>query len=84
VLEQVGGAALVDRPKPLAVDDLVGLAVELARAVAEMHYRGVLHRDIAPANIVISPDGAPCMVIADSGWNRQPGPSRGRLCVSSR
>src|SRR5918999_5901465 len=27
-----------------------------------MHRRGVMHRDIAPANIVISPEGAPCLV----------------------
>ena len=38
--------------KPLAVDELIGLAVELARAVAGMHRRGVMHRDITPANIV--------------------------------
>ena len=53
----VGGASAVGLPKPLAVDDLVGLAVELARAVAEMHRRGVMHRDIAPANIVVSGEG---------------------------
>ena len=39
-----------------------GLRLDLARAVAEMHRRGVMHRDIAPANIVISHDGAPCLV----------------------
>ena len=49
-------------PKPLAVDELVELAVGLARAVAGMHRRGVMHRDITPANIVISRDGAPCLV----------------------
>src|SRR5918999_1129487 len=27
-----------------------------------MHRRGVMHRDIAPANIVISPEGTPCLV----------------------
>jgi hypothetical protein len=32
----------------------VGVAVELAREVAEMEHRGVLHRDIAPASVVIS------------------------------
>ena len=62
VLVDVGGASAVELPKPLAVDDLVGLAVDLARAVAEMHRRGVMHRDIAPANIVVSGEGAPCLV----------------------
>jgi serine/threonine protein kinase len=41
---------------------LVGLAVDLARAVAEMHRRGVMHRDIAPANIVVSAEGTSCLV----------------------
>ena len=62
VLVDVGGTSLVELPKPLAVDDWVGLAVDLAHAFAEMHRRGVMHRDIAPANIVMSDDGAPCLV----------------------
>jgi hypothetical protein len=47
---------------PLPAWELVGLAIQLARAVAGMHNRGVIHRDIAPANIVISRDGSPCLV----------------------
>jgi predicted ATPase/signal transduction histidine kinase len=62
VLEDTGGVSLAEWAKPLAVDDLVGLAVKLARTVAGMHRRGVMHRDITPANIVISGDGAPCLV----------------------
>ena len=27
-----------------------------------MHRRGVMHRDITPANVVVSDDGAPCLV----------------------
>ncbi|GAB3869563.1 hypothetical protein GCM10027610_129350 [Dactylosporangium cerinum] len=61
VVADVGGSCLAGLAKPLAVDDLVELAVALARAVAGMHQRGVLHRDIAPTNIVISRDGAPCL-----------------------
>ena len=62
VLADVGGTSLAELAKPLAVDDLIGLAVGLARAVAGMHRRGVMHRDITPANIVISRDGTPCLV----------------------
>ena len=61
-LVDVGGASAVEVTKPVAVDDLLALALDLARAVAEMHRRGVMHRDIAPANIVVSSEGAPCLV----------------------
>ena len=54
VLADAGGTSLAGLAKPLPADDLAGLAVGLARAVAGMHARGVLHRDIAPANIVVS------------------------------
>jgi signal transduction histidine kinase/predicted Ser/Thr protein kinase len=62
VVADAGGTRLADVAKPLAVADLIRLAVELARAVAGMHRRGVMHRDIAPANIVISRSGAPYLV----------------------
>src|SRR3569833_3451952 len=62
VVADVDGRSLADLAKPLAADELIGLAVELARTVARMHRRGVMHRDITPANIVISGGGAPCLV----------------------
>jgi predicted ATPase/signal transduction histidine kinase len=63
VVEDVGGMSLAGQVKPLAVDDLIAFAVELARAVAGVHGRGVLHRDITPANIVIcGGGGVPCLV----------------------
>ncbi len=61
-LADAGGTNLAGLAKPLAVDELIGLAVKLAGAVAEMHRRGVMHRDISPANIVISGEYSPCLV----------------------
>ena len=61
-LVDAGQVSLAEVGKPLGLDDLIGLAAALAQAVAAMHGRGVLHRDIGPANIVISSDGAPCLV----------------------
>jgi len=61
-LADAGGSRVADLPTPLDVDLLVRLGSALARAVAEMHRRGVLHRDVCPANVVVSPDGEPCLV----------------------
>src|ERR1700733_14953634 len=62
MLEDAGGSSLAESAKPLTSDELTELAVRLARAVSGMHRRGVMHRDITPANIVLSRDGAPCLV----------------------
>jgi serine/threonine protein kinase len=62
VLADAGGSSLAGLAKPMAVDDLILLAVDLARAVAAMHGAGVMHRDITPTNIVLAGDGAPCLV----------------------
>ncbi len=62
VLVDAGETSLAGLTEPLAADDLIRLAVPLARAVAGMHRRELIHRDITPANIVLSADGAPCLV----------------------
>ena len=62
LLADAGDATLADLSTPLAAGELVALGVAVARAVAGMHRRGVLHRDICPANIVVASDGTPCLV----------------------
>ena len=62
VLRDAGRASLAGAAKPMAADELAGLAVALGRAVSRMHHRGVLHGDITPANIVLGGDGRPCLV----------------------
>ena len=62
MMADAGGATLAELPQPRTADELIGLAVGLARAVAGMHRAGVMHRDISPANIVVSDGGTPCLV----------------------
>jgi len=62
LLADAGDTSLAALPKPVAAEDLIGLALQLGRAVAGIHRRGVMHRDITPANIVLSAGGVPCLV----------------------
>jgi predicted ATPase/signal transduction histidine kinase len=62
VLADAGRISLVEVAKPLAAADLTVLAMKLAQAVAGMHRREVMHRDITPANIVLSSGGRLCLV----------------------
>ena len=62
VLDDAGSSSLAEAGRALTVADLIGLGLGLGRAVAGMHHRGVMHRDITPANIVVSGDGTPTLV----------------------
>jgi AAA ATPase domain/Protein kinase domain len=62
VLEDAGASSAREAAQLLASDELIELAVRLAQAVSGMHLRGVMHGDITPANIVVSGNGAPCLV----------------------
>lgn len=59
-LEYVSGETLAERmqrPPPLSREQVLDIALSLARALAEAHRHGVLHRDLKPANAMVTSHG---------------------------
>ncbi len=44
------------------VDGVLLLGAQLAEALAYVHERGVLHSDLKPSNVLLSPDGRPLLI----------------------
>src|ERR1700684_3988924 len=59
VMEYVEAITLAEslRRGPLAAKDVAALGVSLADALAYVHERGIVHRDVKPSNILISRGG---------------------------
>jgi eukaryotic-like serine/threonine-protein kinase len=59
VLELVEGPTLADRlvHGPLALDEALAIAHQIAEALEAAHGQGIIHRDLKPSNIKIRPDG---------------------------
>src|SRR5205823_1691435 len=50
-------AAYLEEHGALSADELRALAVPVAEALATAHARGILHRDVKPANILVRREG---------------------------
>jgi len=59
VLEYVPGQTLAERiaKGPLKLQEALTIALQIAEAVAAAHEHGVVHRDLKPGNIKITPEG---------------------------
>ena len=74
VTELVEGETLADRVRrdgPMPPADAVAVAVDVARALAAAHARGLIHRDIKPGNVMRLPDGG--VKVVDFGIARAAG-----------
>jgi predicted Ser/Thr protein kinase len=63
--ESLGRAA---REQPLAPQRSAEIVRDLALAVEEVHRNGILHRDLKPDNVILTPEGVP--VLLDFGLAR--------------
>jgi serine/threonine protein kinase len=59
VLEYVPGRTLAERIKkgPLKLEEALTITLQIAEAVAAAHEHDVIHRDLKPGNIKITPEG---------------------------
>ena len=83
VLEYIEGESLDRRLARgrMPLEEILGVGMRVARGLEEAHARGIVHRDVKPANVMLTPRGD--VKILDFGLARSPLPRRERGLASS-
>jgi serine/threonine protein kinase len=74
VMEYLPGQTLAERIEKqgrLSIEDAVHIAASVAHGLAAAHANGIVHRDISPQNVIITPSGE--VKVADFGVARDLG-----------
>ena len=70
VMELVDGRTLASMAaRPLPADTVADYGAQIASALAHAHQRGVVHCDLKPANVVVTPEGT--VKVLDFGISRR-------------
>jgi serine/threonine protein kinase len=86
--EYVPGAALraLVTSGPLPIDEVIDIGIQLARALAEAHTKGIVHRDIKPENVIKTPSGVIKVLdfgLARAEYGTQPGLTQPGMIVGT-